>query len=403
MDDVTRAVRAMYEAWPYPAGAPTMRVSSDVRMLLSEVQQRRATKGPLRALDAGCGRGVDAIALATLQRDVQFTAVDMNRVGLAEARREAERRGLKNLTFAEVDLMTLEGLAVPPGGYDVIFSSGVLHHLSNPSHGLDLLRGVLAPHGVIVLMVYGRSGREPLYRAVKALDALAPRDRALTDRLAAGRVLARAQGADALRTGPWRDLATVGDVEFVDRYLNVNETSYDVRALWSLLDGAGLQFLRWCSPDEWDLDRVLGDPEARALAASLDAIDRYALVDALTWRPRLELLVTHRGNGLRAPLDRAQYERATFVVSPEVAFDVRTRNVGGAQRTESVRCTLGAGESVELQGPLAIAALLLRDQCDAFRGDALITQLGRHGMNRDQAAGVVGQLLARGLMYAPQV
>ena len=59
----------------------------------------------------------------------------------------------------------------PAGGFDVILSSGVVHHLVDPLAGLQRLREHLAPHGVLSLMVYGRHGRESLYRVVQGLSA----------------------------------------------------------------------------------------------------------------------------------------------------------------------------------------------------------------------------------------
>jgi methylase of polypeptide subunit release factors len=38
----------------------------------------------LRVLDAGCGRGIGLLGSATLQPDVLFDGVDLNRVALAE-------------------------------------------------------------------------------------------------------------------------------------------------------------------------------------------------------------------------------------------------------------------------------------------------------------------------------
>ena len=401
MDEITRAVRAMYEAFPYPAGVPELRVSSNVRLLSSYGRLAPPAGRTLTALDAGCGRGLDAMGLATLQPDVRFTAVDVNRVALDEAAREAARRKLTNLRFQEVDLMTLEGLEVPAGGFDVVFSSGVLHHLSDPAKGLALLRSVLAPHGVLVLMVYGRHGREPLYRMARALDALAPRALPLAERLAAGRQLAASGAGDALRAGPWGDLADVSDVEFVDRYLNVHETSYDLASLWSLAAGAGVRFLRWCSPAEWDVARVLGPGALAARAQALAPLAQYQLVEQLCWRPRLELLLCHEANGPRAPLERQRVLETVLAVSPEVAFEVRTRSLHHSLRTESVSYREGAGEPVALEAPLAVAALLLREQTEPFPGRALVTQLARQGMRAEAAVDVVMALLARGIVYAP--
>jgi SAM-dependent methyltransferase len=403
MDDVTRAVRAMYEEFPYPAGAPMVRVGGDARLVLARGALPPPTGRRLRALDAGCGRGVGVLGLATLQPDVDFLAVDVNRVALDEARAEAAQRELDNVRFAEVDLMTLDGLEVPEGGFDVIYSSGVLHHLSSPARGLELLRGALAPHGVLVLMVYARHGREPLYRMVRALDALAPRDRPLRERLALGRALAASGAGEALRVGPWTDAATLHDVEFVDRYLNVNETSYDLDELFSLTEGAALSFLGWCTPSDWDVRAVLGAGAVAARASALPERAQWRIVEQCTWRPRFELLLGHAGNAPRAPLHRDDLEEAWLAVSPEASLEVRTRNLHGTQRTESVALREGTSSSVPLTGPVGTAALLLRDQTTPFQGRALVNELGSFGIDRETALYVLAELLDRRAVYAPHV
>ena len=204
MDQTTLAVRAMYERFPYPAhSAPQIRVGCDVRLALS-YGRLPAPDRPLRVLDAGCGRGVGLLGMASVQPDVQFLGVDMNRVALAEVRAEVARRGMANVAVQEVDLMTLAGLEVPEGGFDLIVSSGVLHHLSDPAEGLRRLRGALAPHGILTVMVYGQHGREGIYRLVRAIDALIPRDRPIEERLAVGRRLVRGRRCRGSPTGRGR-------------------------------------------------------------------------------------------------------------------------------------------------------------------------------------------------------
>src|SRR5688572_21661479 len=131
MDDVTQRVRSMYERYPYPTKPPG--VISDVhpRLLLSYLDGPLASR-PLRVLDAGCGTGSASLGTALCNPEVQVTASDMNRSALQAVRAEAAELKLGNLEVCEVDLMTGQGLTVPEGGFDVIFCSGVLHHLSEP-------------------------------------------------------------------------------------------------------------------------------------------------------------------------------------------------------------------------------------------------------------------------------
>jgi SAM-dependent methyltransferase len=400
MDTTTQAVRAMYEQYPYPAvSEPEIRLGTDVRLLLSHGQLQRVRRGTLHCLDAGCGRAGGTLGAATTQPDVQFTAVDINRVALAEAANRARQLGLKNIRFQEVDLTTLEDLVVPDGGYDVIMSSGVLHHLTSPDEGLRQLGRVLAPHGVISLMVYGTHGREPLYRMVRAIDLLVPRDRPITERLAAARTLAREMPAEALRVGPIVLDESIADSEFVDRYLNVNERSYDVASLWALLARHGLKFLRWIVPADWTLPART--PAGANLTARLTDFQRYQLVEQIGWRHKLELIVGTGQNGLRQlpPLD--QWPSLFFAANPEVTLDMETRSVPSGQRVERIAYRPQGRQPVPLTGLTASVLLLLKDQVAPFQGKDLIEQLSALQIDQAQALEVLADLVAREILFCP--
>jgi SAM-dependent methyltransferase len=400
MDTTTLAVRAMYEQFPYPAvSEPEIRLGTDVRLLLSHGQLQRAREGPLHCLDAGCGRAGGTLGAATTQPDVQFTAVDINRVALAEAATTARQLGLKNIRFQEVDLTSLDNLEVPEGGYDVIVSSGVLHHLASPDEGLRQLRRVLAPHGVISLMVYGTHGREPLYRMVRAIDLLVPRDRPIAERLAVARRLTREMPAEALRVGPIALDDSIPDSEFVDRYLNVKETSYDLATLWALLERHGLRFLRWVVPADWTLP--VRTPAGGDLTAHLTDLERYQLVEQIGWRHKLELIVGTERNSARRlpPLD--QWRSLLFAMNPEVTLEIEMRNVPGGQRVERLAYRPQARQPVTLTGLTASVLLLLKDQIAPFKGEDLIGQLSALQIDPTQALDVLADLVAREILFCP--
>ena len=403
MDEITAAVRAMYEAFPYPAaGAPQLRLSSDVRLLLSYGVRARAKGQPLHALDAGCGRGVGLLGAATLQPDVHFVGIDINRVALAEATGEAQRRKLDNVSFQEVDLMTLEGLQPPPGGFDVIYSSGVVHHLSDPGAGLSRLTTLLAPHGMVVFMVYGRHGRESVYRLASAIDLLCPRSRPLEERLQVLRAVVRQSSAETIEGRPFHDLANTEDAELVDRYLNVNENSYDIPSLFALVEASGLRFLRWAEPLDWAVETLFPPGPLLERALGLSARDQFALVDRLRWRPRLELLLARPDNGPRLPPPPAALGAAMLAVNPEVTFQLGLRNLRGSSRVETLSYRLRNNPSVALSsGVVASALLLVRDRTQPFRGEGLIANLQEQGATREKAAAAVFQLVASEVLYCP--
>jgi len=400
LDTTTATVRAMYEQFPYPSVAdPDVRVGSHVRLLLSYGQRHRTARRPLQCLDAGCGRANGALGAAVTQPDVQFTAVDVNRVALADASAKARQLGLTNIRFAEVDLMTLEGLQVPSGGFDVIISSGVLHHLASPDEGLRQIRRVLAPHGVLSLMVYGTLGRQALYRMVRAVDLLVPRDRPVTERLAMARRLARLTTADALHVGPIALPETLHDNEFVDRYLNVNETSYDVAALWTLLERHDLTCLRWVEPDDFALPADA--PAGEAIGAHLTELQRCQLVEQIRWLPQLSLVAGTSDNSPRQLPPREQWSSLSFALNPDVSLEVETRNLRAAQRVERISYRLRTRPAVQLTGLTASVLLTLRDQTAPFPAKDLMQKLRADRIDREQVLEVLADLVEREILFCP--
>lgn len=400
MDDITARVRAFYERFPYPPpGAPEVRVGSDPHLLLSYLERTRP-RTKLRVLDAGCGRGRGILANAALHPDVEFVGIDLNRVALEEARSQAEQRRIGNVQFVPVDLMTLEGLDVPDGGFDVVISSGVLHHLSDPRAALSKLRAVLASDGALSFMVYGRHGREALYRVVRAMNLLAPREADVADRLVVLKELIRVGPADVLFSGPWADAAIAHDAEIVDRYLNPNETSYSVLDVLELLDGAGFRFVRFVEPEAWRLESVLPDSMLLEHARGLPPLAQFALVEQLSFQPKLDLVACPTDAALRTRVEGAAIDDARVAAAPDASLVVETRALPSGVRTERVTVRVRRQE-LALSGPHAVIALRAFESAKPLRGRDFVELLVARGLTRDEARDVVTDLVDTEVCYRP--
>ena len=402
MDETTRQVREMYEQFPYPSGNPVSRVGNDVELALGYQGRDPGRRGPRQVLDAGCGRGIGIIGAAVLQPEVRFLGADLNRVALTEAAEAVAQRGLSNVRFCETDLMTLDGLEVPEGGFDVIHSSGVVHHLSDPAAGLTRLREVLAPHGVINFMVYARHGRRPLMNVAEAARILAPDDRPLSARILPARTVAALASHHVLQGTSFAGTYEVDDVELVDRLLNVNETSYDVPALWRLLDAAGLRFLRWTEPADWTPSNLMPTGHLQAWLDELPEVDRYRFIELVFRRPKLELLACRADNGPRAPLAADGIEAARFAVNPELVITTGVRLTPAGQRTEALSFVLRTRDPVELgRGPLATVLLALRDRVGASDGRTLLRDIRKLGLDENDARAAILELERQEILYRP--
>jgi len=228
---------------------------------------------------------------------------------------------------------------------------------------------------------------------------LVPRDRPITERLAVARRLAQATTADALRVGPIELTETLHDNELVDRYLNVNETSYDVAALWDLLDRHDLRCLRWVEPDDWALPART--PAGEEIGAHLTERQRYQLVEQIRWRPQLSLVAGTKENSPRHLAARDRWPSLSFALNPDMSLEVETRNLRGTQRVERISYRLRVRPAVTLTGRTASVLLMLRDQTVPFLGKDLIQKLSADRIDRDAALEVLAELLQREIVFCP--
>ena len=393
MHAVTRAVRELYEQFPYPSGPVTLRIGYDVRRALATIEPQRAKGTPLRVLDAGCSRGVGLIGMAQAQPDIEFVGIDVNGVALAQAANEVKQRGLSNVSLAEVDLETLEGLEVPEGGFDFIVCSGVIHHLVDPVAGLTRLRETLAPHGVLDLMVYAKAGRVGLERVAAAIEQAIPKDQPVHLRLAQARGMAAAY-ADG--DAAWAEAASLDDVEFVDRYLHPCFVSYDLNSLAQLVDGADLGFVGWANRSEWDPSR-LGPAAAELHPAEVNQALENALV------PRTyDLLLAHKGVNLRAPIARGEVDATAWALNGEGVLESGVRTFWNGARPTGYTWRHRSRDPIPLaQGPAALAAPFLASIGRPFRGIELIRHMLANGVPADTTRQLLQVLESVDMLWRP--
>jgi SAM-dependent methyltransferase len=203
-DDRTSTVREFYTESPFPNYPPNDTLSglrgraarSEFARLLEE-----AVPGDAKMVEVGCGTGQMSLFLATADRLV--LGADLTRASLELATSAARRYDLRGVRFVETDLRA-PGLRA--GAFDVVYSSGVLHHTPDPRASFRALARLAKPGGVIVLGLYNAYARFPhrLRRGVARLTGfkLVPFDPVL-----------RARDAEPERRKAW----------FRDQYLHPEE------------------------------------------------------------------------------------------------------------------------------------------------------------------------------------
>ncbi|OAN54678.1 hypothetical protein A6A04_12195 [Paramagnetospirillum marisnigri] len=248
---VEGAVKAQYERFPYPppideipaghlagteylAGCPSV----DFHLYWPDRERR----DDLDILVAGCGSS-QAVMHGHALPKARITAIDLSATSIANSRRLAQRHGIDNIEFRQMSLLDVADLR---RDFDLIVSTGVIHHLPDPVAGLAALRGVLRPHGSMLLMLYGRYGRDSVYMFQDIFRRMGITAETVTDEEVA-------QLADFVRSVPpshpfhlRRDLyADFRPEELVDLYLHPQDRAYTVPEIYDLLADAGLVLQRF--------------------------------------------------------------------------------------------------------------------------------------------------------------
>jgi SAM-dependent methyltransferase len=158
-DSRTEAVRRFYQQAPFPGYPPRDSLEALRKRAERSVFARlldRAIPGDARIADIGCGTGQMSLYLARADRVV--VGADLTRASLLLGAAAARRFGLERVTFVETDLRT-PGLQA--GAFDVVYSSGVLHHTPDPRASFARIATLARPGGMIVLGVYNAFARVP--------------------------------------------------------------------------------------------------------------------------------------------------------------------------------------------------------------------------------------------------
>jgi len=159
-DTRTETVRAFYEAAPFP-GYPARDSLSTFRARAGRSRFAqlldRAIPGDARIAEIGCGTGQMSLFLASADRLI--VAADLSRASLRLGAAAARRFGLTGVQFVETDL---HQSALRPDAFDVVYTSGVLHHTPDPRAAFAAVARLARPGGIVIAGVYNAVARVPV-------------------------------------------------------------------------------------------------------------------------------------------------------------------------------------------------------------------------------------------------
>jgi SAM-dependent methyltransferase len=194
----------------------------------------------LDILVAGCGT-YQAAVIAYKNRGATVVAIDISRSAIDHHQHLKDKHGLDNL---ELHLLPVEEVSQLGRDFDLVVSSGVLHHTADPLAGLTALGQCLRSDGTFAVMLYAKYGRI----GVEILESVfqdmgLSQDEASVERVkeALGLLPMDHPVVSYLRRAT--DLRSDGAL--VDTFLHSRQRSYTVAECLDLVGAAGLAFQGW--------------------------------------------------------------------------------------------------------------------------------------------------------------
>lgn len=111
---------------------------------------------PQTILCAGCGTGEEVIVLSSLFPSSRILGIDISASSLKVAKENIKKAKKKNIKLKRMSI--LDDLPSMKKQFDMVYSSGVIHHLQNPKKGFFILSDKISEKGSYVISLYNSYG-----------------------------------------------------------------------------------------------------------------------------------------------------------------------------------------------------------------------------------------------------
>ena len=223
-DKVTKKVETMYMRYPYPSPSTESIQTNELLNLLKIFELENGIKlENIKFLDAGTGSGHRITNVAQHYSKCDFLGLDISEKSLEIANVLKNKKKLENIKFRKANIMNnISSL----GKFNIVLCMGVLHHLSNPSKGLENLLSTLKKDGIVFLYLYGKLGGHKRMLNKKLISILLAKERSNYDN---GIKLIRELGLNKFEYGLNLNFKNKEEEDslIVDYLLHANETLYD--------------------------------------------------------------------------------------------------------------------------------------------------------------------------------
>jgi SAM-dependent methyltransferase len=235
-------VRRQYEENPYPrwvyaaSAVPATTLNDHLRAAFPTVPFRPLEKAGVDILVAGCGTGRHPVEVARLYENSRLLAIDLSLSSLCYAKRKTPPDVADRIEYGQADILQIDTL---DRSFDMIDSSGVLHHMADPFAAWRTLLTSLRPNGFMRVGLYSEIARGNM--------SINPARAFIAERGYASTADDIRRCRQDLLNSPLKNVAAAGDFfstsECRDLLFHVQERQLTIPDIESFITANGLKFI----------------------------------------------------------------------------------------------------------------------------------------------------------------
>lgn len=266
--DLRQKIRQQFDTGPYPRVPLETSPKNEAKFLyihnlVNPYYLRRQkvidTKDKL-ILDAGCGSGYKSLVLAEANPGAKIVGVDISEKSVELARQRLQHHGFDNTDFHVVSIEDLPQLGLE---FDYINCDDVLYLLPEPVVGLQAMKSVLKPDGIIRANLHSSLQRAQYFRAQEVFKLMGLMDEnpeEMEIKLVRD-IMTSLKDNVMLKSITW-DSEFGGDEErILANYLLQGDKGYTINEVFSILRAAELEFINMVNWRHWNLMSLFKEPD----------------------------------------------------------------------------------------------------------------------------------------------
>jgi len=211
-------------------------------------------------LDAGCGSGYKSLVLAIANPGAKIVGIDLSEESVKLAKQRLQYHGVANAEFYALKIEDLPSLGLE---FDYINADEVLYLLPDAIAGLQAMKSVLAPDGIIRTNLHSSNGRAGVFRAQGVFKTMglmngSPGEVEIE---IVRETMEALQDEVGLKAFTWNSDRAQNEAWIMANYLLVGDKGCTIPEVFAMLRGADLEFISMVAWRRWELMDLFKDPD----------------------------------------------------------------------------------------------------------------------------------------------